>query len=334
MLAVTGLGTLALGATLAAYLLSRPYVRAVCDTGLKTHDWARHLTYFGRSLFVLYMPESTPILGRFDRIFWAAIATALVIGVPRLARAGRWDRLALIVGVIGSVAALHVAGGAEILGARTYRYAACLIVPTAIAFACLVERLAPGTDPGPSAVLPRPRIAVLLLVFGWMSLACTKWYWFDAQSRLSGESIWTIRPDAPNPHRRVLEIIARDAARSAAERRGLGRVIFAHDWWVYAPLQYLAMARGDVQVIFIDGSLSDPRALNPLLHEIGGFATYAVGYWGGPMDRTLGFPNVQGDGRWEVRFASGDPYLSISRLGPVPLAARGPAEGDAPTVGR
>src|SRR6185312_11815947 len=98
--------------------------------------------FFGFGQF----PISARTLRLHDCGFWAVVVGALAFGVPRLVRARSWDRLALVVGLLAAVVSFHLIGGREALRGfiswyAFLRYGLFLVVPTAMALACLLRTL-------------------------------------------------------------------------------------------------------------------------------------------------------------------------------------------------
>ena len=236
---------------LAVVLLRRPWIRTTLADRLdrlSEVDPARFLESLARFPFCGTIPGMGVEAHR-DWVCGAALAVALP-GVARLVRSGARDRLALVAGAIAGPQVLLILGGDEILDTAG-RYGAVLLVPTALAVACLITALiparpapagTPGVGPGHLAAAACLG-AVLLYTAAVNPLGHT--------ARVP-ETIWTFGPDVPDPYEHTLDLILRDVAeanrRAPAGPDGRRRLIIAQDYFVSTPLTYFLGDRDDVVV--------------------------------------------------------------------------------------
>jgi 4-amino-4-deoxy-L-arabinose transferase-like glycosyltransferase len=339
LLATTGLLAAAAVAAVAAATLGRDFVKGyyVCYYS-GSGRWRRFLTGFGRFLLGLNLaPHEDPLkqgwrgpvpeaaARRQDALLWLALGGTLVFGTRRLLRARRWDRLALVLGAALSLAAFHAMAGSRVFAAGTYRYAVVLILPTALAVACLVGAgLAPTIDPGREG--GRWFRLALLCTAGWALLLAAKQNWFDPRLRGTGESLWTLGRDRPDSHRRALALIVADRRRRPPD--AAPTVIVAQDYWNYRPLQYAALPRRGLDVFCLDAMAVEPDRVRPDLSAALGSGAYAVGFRGGAVERlaTADFPpdHLQ---RWDLPGPGGKGLVVLRLARPATLRAPGVGGG-------
>ena len=130
------------------------------------------------------------------------------------------------------------------------------------------------------------------------------------------ESPWTLGTDVPDPKVRAYRVILHDLGRARGEGRGRApTAIITQNWWLYRPLQYLAVGRGDLKVVD-HGKVPCPgpqQYVDHLRDQLLAGA-YLVGY----PDQFL--ENFARDvvppaalRRWEIRHF-GIPYIIVLRL--------------------
>ena len=287
---------------------------------IRSYDLARFLKYFGRHLLAGDLNTGRAQ----DVAFWGIALALLVPGTLRLARGRRWDRLALLAGLIASAGGYFVVVGAGGLHPEGSRYGLFLVVPAVLAVACLARS---------SLDAPRGRglrVAALLAV-GWGLLLGFKVNRFDAErlplpftamatrphpaaTAHRRESPWTLRTDVPDPKVQAYRMILHDIGLNPEGRRGPTAII-AQNWWLYRPLQYLAVGRRDLKVVDHGKvpCLSPQPYVDHLRDQLLAGA-YLVGY----PDQFL--ENFARDvvppaalRRWEIRHF-GIPYIIVLRL--------------------
>jgi hypothetical protein len=192
-------------------------------------------------------------------LFWAVVASVLLAGTWRLVRRGQWERLALVGSVVASALGLHLVEGPEILSPELVRYGIFLLVPSALAFACLVQSLlvVPATL---RLELVRNAQIAALLVMGVALLVCAQCTWFDVflfQSR-GRERFLTLPGETIDPNQRVAKIILKDLGSWGGvplEGANAGRdkhLIVTEDWWRWRPIQFFTLWRNDVKVVNLE----------------------------------------------------------------------------------
>jgi hypothetical protein len=279
-------------------------------------NWLRFLGDYGRLIsgIALYEfvvgPVSTLTRVLYDTAFWGLFFAVTVLGVPRLIRERRWDRLSLGVGLVAGALSLYLCTKPDVIQPHRERYGMYLIVPTILYMASLITTILPRTD----EVRLRPaRQAgfIVMLVLGWLMLYSFKVQYFDALRATGGESHLAFRTSYVEPKQQVMRLILEDLAgsnrvaandRVAARSPGgpdrpMGpvgervRPIVAENWWLYWPIRFLACRNPEVDVIPFEEDpsflvLADrgnrPPAMTTL--SMGG---YAVAFAGGPLEQLL-----------------------------------------------
>jgi len=287
---------------------------------IRSYDAGRYLRFFGRHLLAGDLDTGRAQ----DVAFWGIVLALLIPGTLRLARGRCWDRLALLAGLVAGAAGYFVVVGAGGLHPAGSRYGLFLIVPAVLSFACMARSslAAPG---GRSL-----RVAALLAV-GWGLLLGFKVNRFDAErlplhftamatrphpaaSAHRRESPWTLGTDVPDPKVQAYRIILHDIGR-APEAQNATTTILTQNWWLYRPLQYLAVGRRDLKVVD-HGKVpcTGPQQYVDHLRDQLLAGAYLVGY----PDQFL--ENFAKDvvppaalRRWEIRHF-GIPYLTVLRL--------------------
>jgi hypothetical protein len=315
--------------------------------------WVHFLDGYERLLFFLYPPPSKAAWGLHRWGFRGLVLVLGVFGTRGLVRARQWERLALIAGLLASLCIFHFVAGPNMLrDLGKHRYGIAFLVPTCLAFACLLRASVPIATPHQPSDPRAYRIPLAIaLVLGWALLLSTKSLFLDRNLANRRESIWTFPPDAKDEYEQTLSLIRRDHARARASASGeLARLsgsspeapiaIVAHDYWVRLPLEYLASSSRDFEVITLmsdeelgsrplaDLSREKQRELSARLRA-GAYVVARRGVppeWGGNViEDTIraGFPpeRIQ---RWDVLSCDGYPTVVVYRLkdDPAALVAR------------
>ncbi|MBX6313216.1 MAG: hypothetical protein IRY99_09925, partial [Isosphaeraceae bacterium] len=243
-LAVVGL----LGLVFVVATLRRPTVQDYFSKYYRALDWAGFLVSFARYFFVNV--RWFPVPAMIDRLevglFWGAFLVGLAVGGVHLVATRQWDRIALVAGLIISVAAFHGIGGSDVLSIPNYRYGAVLVVPTLWTLACLIQATLPDVRPGGLMRAPRLRLAAVA-VAGWAMLGAAKIQWFDWFTTNCRESLWTLKTEERDPYQRAWTLIQRDVARNGP--RGAATTIIGENWWYWRPVEYLAVCRKNFRVV-------------------------------------------------------------------------------------
>jgi hypothetical protein len=293
------------------------------------HDPLRFLALYGRLLLGIGH-EPRPVR---EWCFWIISLGALAFGMRHLVRNRQWDRVALIVGLFGSLAALFLFGSTQIIEPGVTRYGLCLVVPSVLALACLANSLLIAPTNRWRSTARSVQLATLLAL-GWGALAgcdlsrLTKARVVDGPSCNGEESVWTFSSEVPDPRRRLLALICDDfdrtsPGRGTAEGRagseGAGRmVIIGAGGWVkdYAVLRYLALRRGNINVASYEKLGSSPEQHRQLLREHLQKGAYAVSVppRGDELDQVIqsSFPPEQVR-RWDFPWR-GVRFMTVYRL--------------------
>jgi hypothetical protein len=305
-------------------------------------DWARFLHHAcgfltGLDFYVGSVSENwakVHVLG-----FWGVLALAFGFGGYRLVLARRWERVALVGGLLLSVTALHVVAGSEVLGPGISRYGSFLIVPTILVVACLLESLLAPPTAGWSAAIRRLQL-LMVLGLGGLMLVSVKRNWIDQETRSGVESIWTFQTDQADPKEQALESILSDI-RSAGRNRPIGppsgpalasTVIVADDWWLYRPIEYLAIPNRQLKVGWLQAISGGSGAANLRLCNLMRHGAYFVTYADRDREAKTMVLNAFATERlhsWEIKDRNGTPAIRIFRLKTLE-----PDAGEIPAVGR
>ncbi len=277
------MGTLAM-AGLAALVVAvpashRPYAVAHAAMFYKPPDWGRFVAGFARFLLAISLPPHEPHLihkwlvpttpaAESQQVFLLGLPVFLIFitGSISLVRGRRWDRVALVLGWLVSAALLHMAGGATVMES-TFRYAAVLVAPFALAVAVLVEPLL-------NAIPARRRwlgVAALVVV-GWILLGCARKNWFAPRLYHSDEKLLTFAADVEDSHRRALV----EACKST-------RTLIAQDYWSYYPLVYYSLDHPGVEVVRLDPDAIRPDSPQPGLIDRLKAGDLAIGFHDGGL---------------------------------------------------
>jgi hypothetical protein len=361
-LLVAAMAALAIIAANTILLLRNPFVQH-CIRQRPALNWLKFLDGFERDLFFLYWPVSKSTLTLHRWVFRSLLIGLLPFGMRRLARERQWDRMTLIVGLFASLLGFHLVAGPTILKQfATHRYGVVFVVPTVLAFACLLRALAPTLARAEMASpLTHPAPLAVAFVLGWALLFSFKLNFFDAHTAGSRESIWTFQAESKETFQRVFSIIRRDIARRKAGRNtaeGVAKsstkasLIVAQDYWASMPLAYLANSHKEIKVVqLIDWEDITSCRLSQKtseLRECLRAGAYAVGFVGVPAE--LGgnvfenavqsfFPPKQIQ-QWEVLSPNGGRCLAVYRFkevragSPVPVGTAQPKVAGRPPVVR
>jgi 4-amino-4-deoxy-L-arabinose transferase-like glycosyltransferase len=376
LLKVSAVGCVALG--LGLYTMMRPLTQNLMNVyqlgAHKRHDLHQFWTWYGRLFLgtghdeaqyyqavgdvplmklMPYVPGHEPT--RLDDwSFWSVFLAVLALGVVQLVRQRRWDRLALVVGAFLSALSIFVVGGSDILQPHMTRWGLFLLVPTVLAFACLVRSLlVTPTDPRRATVRLLQNAA--LLSAGWALLLSlsfekisavrileahprgttlptrgTKTWPLVASGRSDpsgdrGEAVWTFRTEAKDAKERAVSAILKDyrgeiAGMKAARPPGAGRLpkctIIVEDWWLYNPILFLTTPRRGVEVVRYDSMQPNYLLKYEHLRAMMASGAYAVAYAGQDVESIirLSFPGSRLR-RWDIS-RHGAPYISVYHLRP------------------
>jgi hypothetical protein len=303
--------------------------------------WVHFLDGYERVLFYLYRPVSKVALGLHRWGFRGMALVLVVLGTRGLVRERQWERLALIAGLLLSLSIFHLVAGPNLLRwVGTHRYGIVFLLPTALAFACLLERLrAPGTSaPAETTRPPLRRLPLgVALVLAWAMLWSVKQILLDPNMSYDRESLWTFQADQKDHFERALSLIRRDVARrrqsggsAMAGDTPVPTPVIVHDYWALMPLAYLASFSKDFEVSpLIDPEGPVNRNFDDLCREkqrevedrlrSGGYAVCNLGvpdYGGGMIiEETVNSAFLPGQvRRWEVPTRSGGTGLVVYRL--------------------
>jgi hypothetical protein len=283
VLIVSAIGSLAVAAALSALIFNHPMAQLYFNRRPQP-NWSQFLDGFERAVFFLHqVPPSRTTIHLHRGVFRTLLGTLLVLGGWRLVRERRWERLALIASVIASLATFHLVAGPRIVR-EIPRYGIVFLLPTVLAFACLLEGLrVPETSPSPAAAARSTRSALhrlpilVALVLACAMLLSVNQNFLGPGMREDRESLWTFRSDQKDQYERALSLIRRDAARRRHIAGSGGRtpsgsspptLIIVHDYWARMPLAYLASFCTDLEVVpLIDLEGQDSRNLDDLCRE-------------------------------------------------------------------
>jgi hypothetical protein len=336
----------ALGVVVAVSLIifNHPVAQVYIQRRPKLH-WLHFLDGYERVLFFRYIPFSKLALGLHRWGFRGLVLALIVLGTRGLVRERQWERLALITGLLLSLSIFHFVAGPNMLRSMgTYRYGIVFLLPTVLAFACLLERLrAPGTST--LAGTTRPGLhrlpLVVALVLAWAMLWSVKTNLLDPSMSQDRESLWTFHSDQRDEYERALSLIRRDVVR----RRSSGRMgtagdpprptpLIVDDYWALMPLAYLASSSNDFKVVpliglgsqgnrsFDDRCAEKRGALEDDLRS-GAYAIHRVGapgYGAGTLiEDTANSAFLPGQvRRWEIPTRPGGVGLIVYRLADGP----------------
>ena len=292
---------------------------------IRSYDVLRYLKYFGR----LFLAGRLGTARSQDVLFWGIALAVLVPGAWRLARDRCWTQLALLAGLGASLACNFAVVGSFGFHPEANRYGLFIVVPAVVAVACLARRslVAPAARPA--------RVAALLAV-GWALLVGFDVNRFDpdwlpmyftlnrprppAPAREHArESPWSIRTDQTDPKVKAIRVIFQDLDRAPRPQTADGRpavtAIVAQNWWLYRPLQFLAVDRKDLNVV--DHTkvpcLSPQQYVDNLRDQLLAGA-YVVSFTDQFLEAFVKDVTPPGSiRRWEIRHA-GVPYITVLRL--------------------
>ncbi|RUL85053.1 hypothetical protein [Tautonia sociabilis] len=254
-LAITTWGALAVISPLVLLTSGRSAIQWTYDTyDFGPGNWPRFLLLFERLLMGFCEVGPTETSAAFDRTFWAAFGSILLFGSWCLHRQRRWDRLALIGGLILSLVGMHAVTGPDILRPYFVRYGLYLVTPTVLAVSCCLRAMLVPPEGGWATRARRLQVAGMIGL-AWTLLASFMGNYIGLlnEAHAGQESYWTLRTEAIDPKQWAAKIVARDIR--AARERGLSvpdrLVVLGEDWWTHRPLQFLLGDRDDI----VTGSL-------------------------------------------------------------------------------
>ncbi|MDB5352501.1 MAG: hypothetical protein JWN86_3748 [Planctomycetota bacterium] len=275
-------------------------------------DWPRFLTLYMRHHLGFCQgvwTETNPMLAW---CFWGLVGVVVVFGSWQLIRERAWDRLALVAGAIASAVGYHLVVGPDGFHPAMPRYGLFLVVPNALAFACLVQSLIVRPITAEIAVIRRLQVAAVFLC-AWMLMLNFRYNYFavfETQGAKFHESFWTLQTEYPDPMHKMASIVLKDLA--ASGKHPGPDVVVAEDWWTYKPLQLHLIRRNEIKVASLEHLVPEQKK-RTLSHQLraGGYAICAVG---GPVDTTIKslFPGDQLK-QWQVQVGS-HPNYAVYRL--------------------
>lgn len=280
-------------------------------------DWPQFVQGLGRYLAGAVLRPGPPTQDWWgDAAFWGFALVIGGLGGLGLVRDRRWDRLALVIGLGVSIAALHVLTGPGVFSREVHRYAAWLVAPSVLAFAVLarealrvVERV--------GSVQFRVSASVLGLGLAGFALAQVGRDHFGFQGRADGAIAWGKLAARPAGTLQRIHDYLREAPPASPRDTGgnaaAGRVVVADNWWFAKPLEYLGATAPDLSVVAYDrpGPDAERRLWNLLqVMEAGGCA--------------VGFRNSELIAHVEALFPAGrldaweaDPVIVVYRVRPA-----------------
>jgi hypothetical protein len=297
-----------------AEALPTPVLRAV-RSGLPSRILQRLASPGQAASFALLYAElvSGPAIYRYmagsiaDGVAWlhvggllAVVLAVVVPAVPRLRRAGRSTELAVVCGLLVSLALTFVIGGLVMLKPHTARYGMFLTAPTCYVLAVCVD--AHSSNARRASVL---RLATALL--GALLLTSFATNLLGAQRRGDPLREDGFRTGDVDPKQQALQVITkmRTAGRTA--------VVLAEDWWIYWPIRYLADREPRVRVT-ISGQPWDfrfPRDFTPPPFDPATMELFGVAWAGSRFDARASRSFAQ---RVEVGGYEPGPILRVYRL--------------------
>jgi 4-amino-4-deoxy-L-arabinose transferase-like glycosyltransferase len=322
---ITSGAAIAAGIGLSLIALQRPFVKGYFIQFYRPQDWPRFALGFSRFLLALgmlphephlraaWLPKPPEVqLGLQLGLFWAAVLGVVLFGVRRLCRERAWDRLALVVGTLASVAGFHVIAGPRVFQ-HANRYGVVLILPAVLSFACLVEAiLTDALDPERRS--DRRFQLLALTALGWLLLICAKTNWFDPRLAGGNESFWTYQSETRNAHKQALSMIRHDLRKWPAGP--VPTKIIAHQYWTEWPLQYYTTGQKDLAVAPWYAMAPGPDrdgARRELARQMEAGA-YAVGYPGGHLEEDVSAAiSPERLRRWDLT-RTGRRWLVVYRL--------------------
>jgi hypothetical protein len=250
---------LVIGAGATFLLLKNPLVLHFLRTRPPL-NWLKFLDGFERLLFFLYHTVSRSVLHLHRWVFRSLLGVLLIFGTTRLVRERRWDRVALILGLMASLAGFHLVAGSSMLTTfATHRYGVVFVVPTIVAIACLIRTLIPPpASEGGSIIrlMYRWMPVATVLAFGFVLLYDFKLNYFDALTAGTPESFWTLQTDSKDPFQNTLALIEDDLARRRRDEPPAARgskteagLVVVEEYWSYMPIAYLASSNEQIQVV-------------------------------------------------------------------------------------
>jgi 4-amino-4-deoxy-L-arabinose transferase-like glycosyltransferase len=343
--AILGLtAVLGIIALLVLLLIDSRYDRFLLASRALPHNWLRFLGHYGRLIsgITVYEFVAGPLSPRtrdlYDAAFWGLFVTFLLFGGRSLIRDRRWDRLALVAGLILGALGLYLVRGPDVIRPGYERYGMFLIVPTTLVIACLVASVLPIPEDD-RLPIARQRCFAFLLVLGWIMLYSFKVHYFDPLRATGGASHVTFRTARIEPKQQAIDLILRDvalskqAAASAPEhpqppghsKAPIGggvlsvQPILAESWWLYWPLRFLACRNPDVDVIPFEGDASF-GVLADRAEKVRGTTTlssggYAVAFAGSDFERLVA-STITPDRleRWDVLDYGGRKLITVLRV--------------------
>ena len=201
----------------------------------------------------------------------------LLAGSARLAFDRQWDRLALIAGLVASLAGFRILGGPNCLA--SLRYGLFAAMPIAVGLACSISALR-ITPTSPIRRLGSGlqhigigAFGVILLSFAWSN---------DFQPFVAArlDSPWTLRVDREDSFTTAASLMLEDSRKGS----NLAPVaVYADTEWVAWPLMYLTGPKPAFEFSKEWSWAHGPAAIRSFVDQTLRSGGYAVGAGGGPI---------------------------------------------------
>lgn len=311
---------LALLAWMASGTNTQPVLVAPADSLFSAGRWRQFLARFGRfasgdAVYDFYAAPPDPWLTSIrDILFWALAIGVTIAGGVGLARRSRWDQLALVGGVLGSVIAFGVVAGPNGVKPELIRYPMSLVGPGVAAFACLVVALLrPGDATRPDSGRARVLLTLLGMILVLPLVDFDRHFLGAIRADGGGHGSPRFRAGPIDPKEIAANLVAGDLV-SIADERGtlLRRSVLAEDYWVLMPLTYFALDQPKAVLWMNSG---DPKVRREEFDRILRRGGLFVGFAGGHVEQEL-LAHFAGETleRREVDGYGGRPALVLYRL--------------------
>jgi hypothetical protein len=230
-----------------------------------------------------------------DVIFWCLFLLVLCLGIRQLFREKKWNILGLVVGLFLTLIGFYLIAGFRAIMPSRERYATCLIIPSILVIVILINSI---------SKTPRKRLIAMsvTVAISWLLLWSFQSNYFDTIKRTGGLSEQTFRTASVEPKQQALAKILQDA-------KGAEKItIFAEDWWLYWPIQYLSIPDKRIKMYDFKGQPNPSKTLYAAMAQ----GAYAVGFSEGPVDKAVNqlFPKNLVE-QWAIEDYSGRSLLNV-----------------------
>jgi 4-amino-4-deoxy-L-arabinose transferase-like glycosyltransferase len=265
-------------------------------------------------------------------LFWGLLLALLALGLPGLVRKGRWDHVAVFIGLALAILGLYVVGGPEVIRPHRERYGMCLYAPTILVVATFFSNAIPAADDLRRRLL---RLGCFGLVVAgcWCFLLAVQVSYLDALRATGGDSHLTFRTASVEPKEQALRIVLDDRVQHAnaldqsggsshtsarSEHRANSRAVspvVAENWWLYWPIRFLAGRNSEIAVIPLESLDSRPPSTtntsDQALTSLSG-GGYAVCFADGDFEQLIAsrFPPDRLR-HWDVPDSAGRRVISV-----------------------